>query len=98
MSGHHHAYYPGRRGSLRLVSMACLGGGARPLIGERDPSARSILAFEITDDGVRELEGLHGACLRAADRAREPAAARRAADMRIVRDDLPAAPFDLTSR
>lgn len=98
LSGHHHAYYPGRRGPLRLVSMACLGGGARPLIGEREPSARSILVLEITDDGVRELEAFSGPGFELPiERASLPPRVGLP-DMRIIRDDLPAAPFDLTSR
>lgn len=60
LSGHHHAYYPGRRGPLRLVSMACLGGGPRPLIGTRRRSERAIVTLEITRDGVRELDGWTG--------------------------------------
>lgn len=60
VSGHHHAYYPGRRGPLRLVSMACLGGGPRPLIGTEERSARAILGFEVTEDGVRALDAYGG--------------------------------------
>lgn len=60
ISGHHHAYYPGRRGPLRLVSMACLGGGPRPLIGTEERSERAILAFEVTEDGVRDLDAFAG--------------------------------------
>lgn len=60
VSGHHHAYYPGRRGPLRMVAMACLGAGARPLIGSAEESARSILLFEIAEDGVRGLDALSG--------------------------------------
>ncbi|MBC8067208.1 MAG: metallophosphoesterase, partial [Deltaproteobacteria bacterium] len=33
VSGHHHAYFPGRRGDLRLAGTACLGAGPRALIG-----------------------------------------------------------------
>ncbi|MEZ4339247.1 MAG: metallophosphoesterase [Sandaracinaceae bacterium] len=60
VSGHHHAYYPGHRGPLRLVSMACLGGGPRPLIGTEERSARAILGFEVTEDGVRALDAYGG--------------------------------------
>ncbi len=61
VSGHHHAYYPGRRGPLRLVSMACLGGGQRALIGTTSPSPRSIVVFEIEEGVVRELDAFGGA-------------------------------------
>jgi hypothetical protein len=60
LSGHHHAYYPGRRGALRLVSTACLGGGARPLLGRESASERSILLFEIAGGEVRELDAYGG--------------------------------------
>jgi 3',5'-cyclic AMP phosphodiesterase CpdA len=32
VSGHHHAYYPGRRGSLELLHAGALGQGPRPLL------------------------------------------------------------------
>ncbi len=50
ISGHHHAYYPGRREQgLRLVSMACLGGGPRRLISSTssDPSPRALAIIEV---------------------------------------------------
>lgn len=58
ISGHHHAYYPGRRGALRLTSMACLGAGPRALIGDGRTSERSLLWLEIDEGGVRSLEAL----------------------------------------
>ncbi|HEY8427045.1 MAG TPA: metallophosphoesterase [Sandaracinaceae bacterium] len=88
LSGHHHAYYPGRRGPLRLVSMACLGGGARPLLGERHPSERSLLLFEITDQGVRELDAYAGPRFdRKIERESLPPRVGLPG-MQIVRDDL----------
>lgn len=33
ISGHHHAYYPGRRGRLELLHTGALGQGPRPLLG-----------------------------------------------------------------
>ncbi len=51
ISGHHHAYYPGRRGSVRYVSTACLGAGPRPLIGVEAASARSLVVFELDSAG-----------------------------------------------
>jgi acid phosphatase type 7 len=62
ISGHHHAYYPGRRGAVRHVSMACLGSGPRALIGTKTTSSRAILVLEIDGDGeVTMLEALGGA-------------------------------------
>jgi 3',5'-cyclic AMP phosphodiesterase CpdA len=60
VSGHHHAYYPGRRGPLRLVSTACVGAGPRALIGVSSPSVRSVLVFDITDEGIVELDAWAG--------------------------------------
>ena len=36
ISGHHHAYYPGRRGALELLHAGALGQGPRPLLGTSD--------------------------------------------------------------
>jgi hypothetical protein len=61
ISGHHHAYYPGRRGTLRHVSMACLGSGPRPLIGTETTSPRAMLELEIDELGtITVLEALSG--------------------------------------
>jgi hypothetical protein len=57
VSGHHHAYYPGRRGDLRLTGTACIGAGPRALIGVRATSSKAILAFEIDEHGeITELD------------------------------------------
>ena len=61
LAGHHHAYYPGRRGELRLVTAAALGGGSRPLLGESRPSPKSIVVLEITSAGEIVVEALGGA-------------------------------------
>lgn len=88
LSGHHHAYYPGRRGALRLVSTACLGSGARPLIGTSVPSERSLLLFEVTREGVRELDAYAGPSFeRRIERESLPSEVGLPG-MRIQRDDL----------
>lgn len=88
LSGHHHAYYPGRRGSLRLVSTACLGGGARPLIGTNEESARSIVLFDVTERGVEELDAWSGEGFdRPIERTTLPESVGDG-EMRIDRDDL----------
>ncbi len=63
LSGHHHAYYPGRRGPLRLVGTACLGGGPRALLGTGEPSPRSVLLLEIADGELRSVEAFAGRSL-----------------------------------
>ena len=60
ISGHHHAYYPGKRGALRTVGMACLGAGPRSLIGTAGASPQSFLWIEIEDADVRVLEAYTG--------------------------------------
>lgn len=55
-SGHHHAYYPGRRDELRLLSMDCLGSGPRKLIGEDATSARSLAVITYDRDGIHTVE------------------------------------------
>ncbi len=58
LSGHHHAYYPGRHGALRVVSVGCLGGGPRALLGTDEPSPRSFLLIEIDGDEVRRVDAM----------------------------------------
>lgn len=90
LSGHHHAYYPGRRGALRLVSTACLGGGPRPLIGTDRPSERSLILMEIDETGVRSLDAFAGAALDRRVARRELPRSVGEGERRILRDDVPA--------
>lgn len=60
ISGHHHAYYPGRRGALRLVGTACLGDGPRALIGTSATSARAVLRFTVADGQIDGLDAYTG--------------------------------------
>ncbi len=49
VSGHHHAYFPGRRSGLALLHAGALGQGARPLLGS-SPSAhpyRTVTRLEL---------------------------------------------------
>lgn len=55
ISGHHHAYYPGRRGALELLHAGALGDGPRPLIGHVTPSPRTVTIMEfVASRGVVE--------------------------------------------
>jgi hypothetical protein len=47
VSGHHHAYYPGWRGSLELLHTGALGQGARPLIGSEEEPFATVTVMEI---------------------------------------------------
>ena len=52
VSGHHHAYYPGRRGSLDLLYSGALGQGPRQLVGTDLPTMQTvtILDFDFSAD------------------------------------------------
>ena len=87
VSGHHHAYYPGRRGALRLVGTACLGDSPRALIGTDADSPRSVLRFEIDDGAILSLDAYGGARFDTpVDRATLPTSVG-SGDERIDRDD-----------
>jgi 3',5'-cyclic AMP phosphodiesterase CpdA len=53
ISGHQHAYYPGRRGNLELLHTGLLGAGPRALIGQerRSPKTLTILDFTFDQPG-----------------------------------------------
>lgn len=51
VSGHHHAYYPGRRGELTLLHSGALGGGPRPLLGEAD-ARRAVAVLDFVGDSL----------------------------------------------
>jgi len=53
LSGHHHAFYPGYHAGIRYVSQACLGAGARRLIGAAQRAERAVTWLEFDDEGVR---------------------------------------------
>lgn len=58
LSGHHHAYYPGASNGMLLIGQACLGGGARRLIGTAEAGPRSFTIIEIGDDGAIDVYAL----------------------------------------
>jgi hypothetical protein len=88
VSGHQHGYYPGARGGLRLVSMACLGAGPRALVGTSAPSPQSLVRIEVRDGRVTSLDALAAPeFTRAIARSTLPAELRHGAQ-RVVRDDL----------
>lgn len=90
VSGHHHAYYPGRKGELGLVSMACLGAGPRALIGDADTSPRSILRIEVAGDGTVEVLDAYGGATFDEPIARDTLPESLSyGGVTITRDDLP---------
>jgi acid phosphatase type 7 len=61
ITGHHHAYYPGRRGSVRHLAMACLGAGPRRLVGTDVTSPRAVALLRYDASGVISVEAYTGA-------------------------------------
>jgi predicted phosphodiesterase len=60
VSGHHHAYFPGRRGPLRLASVSCLGAGPRALLSADAEAVaeRSFLWIELDEHGLISVDAL----------------------------------------
>jgi hypothetical protein len=70
ISGHHHAYYPGRVGALDLLHAGALGQGPRALLGSDLPPTRTVTildlypardslaeqTFRVYDDAVEPLD------------------------------------------
>lgn len=52
LSGHHHAYYPAHKDGVLYVAQACLGGGARRLIGTTKRSTNALTLVEIEDGNI----------------------------------------------
>lgn len=50
ISGHHHAYYPGRVGDLELLYSGALGSGPRSLLGTDDLALRTLTVMDIFFD------------------------------------------------
>lgn len=88
LSGHHHAYYPGKRGALRLVGTGCLGGGRRKLIGDARLSDSSFLLMELDEFGNVALDAYRGPSMsEKIPRANLPRSVGQGS-LRVVRDDL----------
>ena len=47
ISGHHHAYYPGKKGKLKLLHAGALGQGARQLINSELPATKTITVVDL---------------------------------------------------
>jgi hypothetical protein len=87
LTGHHHAFYPGFRGSVRFVGQACLGAGPRKLIGAGQVSERAVTWLEFDGDHL-SVTGLAGPQLdRPIDLETLPRSIR-SRDGAMIRDDL----------
>jgi len=64
LSGHHHAFYPSRKGHLRLLSAGALGGGPRKLLGDDRPPVKTLTILRLAptdrDFQVLTLDLTHG--------------------------------------
>ncbi|MCG6882312.1 MAG: metallophosphoesterase [Silicimonas sp.] len=58
LSGHHHAFYPGSRDDIAFVGQACLGGGARRLIGQDRRAAKGFTVIDM-ESGRMTVMGLN---------------------------------------
>ncbi|ACK72716.1 metallophosphoesterase [Gloeothece citriformis PCC 7424] len=47
VSGHHHAYYPGKKGQLELLHAGALGGGPRKLLNSNLPPTKTLTVVDI---------------------------------------------------
>jgi endonuclease/exonuclease/phosphatase family metal-dependent hydrolase/3',5'-cyclic AMP phosphodiesterase CpdA len=56
VSGHHHAYYPGRRGSLELLHTGALGQSPRPLLGSDAPPMKTVTVLDLFPAGDSLVE------------------------------------------
>lgn len=50
ISGHHHAYYPSRKGALQLLSVGVLGSGPRSHLGSSQSPRKAITVLDIHHD------------------------------------------------
>ncbi len=58
IAGHHHAYYPGRRGDVLHLHAACLGSGPRILLeGEEVRSPRNVAVIRFDSTGILDVQG-----------------------------------------
>jgi hypothetical protein len=46
VSGHHHAWFPGRIGSLDLIQLGALGSGPRRLLGQSRPGFQTLTVLD----------------------------------------------------
>lgn len=58
-TGHHHAYFKGRKKGLNLVSLNCAGNGPRPVIGTDEPQRQSFLVIDVVDGKIAALFAIH---------------------------------------
>lgn len=88
VSGHHHAYYPARRGSLQLLHAGALGSGERPLIGRTEASPNTVTIVDVDlDEEITRYTTLDATTLDTIDIATLPKAIHGVNGF-VVRRDL----------
>jgi hypothetical protein len=50
ITGHHHAYFPARQGSIDLLHLGCLGGGVRSWLGSTASPIRTLTVIDVPRD------------------------------------------------
>ncbi len=64
VSGHHHAYFPSRSGSLNLLSLGAMGSGPRQRLNDSSPPVQTLTVLDLFEgrselvDTTLELNGL----------------------------------------
>lgn len=53
LSGHHHAFFPSQKGSLRMIGAGALGGGPRQLLGSDRPPVKTLTFLFLGPTGKR---------------------------------------------
>ena len=58
ISGHHHAYYPGKKDGIKFYGLNCLGGGARKLLApnQQERSPKGIMELIIRNGEITFAE------------------------------------------
>ncbi len=55
ISGHHHAYYPGKKGQLELLNSGALGGGPRQLLNNNLSPQKTLTVVDISLDSEETI-------------------------------------------
>lgn len=90
VSGHDHAFYPGRRGGLRFAGTGCLGGGPRKLLGGNYVAFQSYTMLVLGDYGALSVDAYAWPDFQPIRRGELPASVGAGAD-KYTREDLPEA-------
>ncbi len=90
ISGHHHAYYPGRKNNTRYVSTSCLGSGPRRLISKSHSrlSKKSFLYLEFYNSDLLRLDAFESPTFDKVIKREDLPSFVGENENKIIRDDL----------